>query len=256
MLKDLTIKPNSNIIIATESTISPSLTSKSVKSARQSTKSTATLGATFIIDTLKQTCLNRNLPQAIRQSTWFAPGSSTHGNGYGQKVVEGEEEISLAVVDERGEIALVKTISGVKKVIGGAGGGGGEIKKNLASRLPSASTGQSRLFDQIFGAAIPSPSTVIPKTPTAKSSNVLVTGNLEVLDAPSHTLPPARLLWKSMLGSFAVSSSVGIEVEKEVEKRDTVMGNGDKEVKDGEMKAVVVEGNSLLEEILRTKLSI
>lgn len=247
-MKDLTIKPNSDIVIATESTPSSALSHiRPTKALKRSTKSSAVLGATFIIDTLKQTCLNRNLPQPIRQSTWFAPGShaaTKRGQG-----VEGEEEISLAVVDEQGEIALVKNVPGGKM------DKRGEIKKNLASRLPSASTGQSRLFDQIFGVASTSTSSSAPPKALEKSSNVLKAGNLEVLDAPSHTLPPARLLWKSMLGSFAISS--GEKEVKEVErKEDTVMVNGEVEKGRGEARAVVVENNSLLEEILRQKLSI
>lgn len=157
----------------------------------------------------------------------------------------------MAVVDEQGEIALVKNIPSGK--VDTRVGAAGEIKKNLATRLPNASAGQSRLFDQIFGAAFTTTSAT-PKAPIAPRSNVLASGNLEVLDAPSHTLPPARLLWKSMLGSFAVSAPVG-RVEPE-EKVDTVMVNGDsKKVEEG-ARAVVVESNPLLEEILRKKLSI
>lgn len=93
-----------------------------------------------------------------------------------------------------------------------------------ASRLPSASAGQSRLFDDIFGTAAARPT--LPSLPTASSIALNPsTSALAALEMPSHTLPPARLLWRSLFSGFASAPPKTADVEEDVpvEEEDVVM---------------------------------
>ncbi|KAM0746354.1 WD40 repeat-like protein [Meredithblackwellia eburnea MCA 4105] len=163
----------------------------------------ATTSTTYEIDALTSSSITGVLPFPVRQSLPLASSSK-------------DKESSFAVVDNKGEILLV-----------------GDVARKLQSseatvrptRLPSASTGQSRLFDDLFGTtpvAVPVPggahqlslSTSASKPSTAGSSALLPPA-LAALDAPAHTLPGARLLWRSMLGDFAVVRNGAAPVEEE-----------------------------------------
>jgi hypothetical protein len=114
----------------------------------------------------------------------------------------------LAVVDDHGAVSLVGAAASVGSAI-------------APSRLPTASgrrtAGQSRLFDEIFGsddsirkkaqkaAASRKQITTAPSAAIAdrKGKQTAVATDLGVLiDTPAHTLPPARMLWREMLGAF------------------------------------------------------
>lgn len=178
VVSDVTTKPKSNTFVATEIVAS---------SSRKHPLADVSNSA-FVINTATPSCRPRVLPFPIRQSAWI---DSRHALK--------TDEVSLAVVDERGDVLLV----------------GEALSKTVAhpvsaSRLPTSSAGQSRLFDDIFGAAQPS----VVKAVVAPTAFSRKTSSLAVLDAPSHTLPPARLLWRSMLGDFAVEKPRAQTVEQ------------------------------------------
>ncbi|KAK4698610.1 hypothetical protein P7C70_g7659, partial [Phenoliferia sp. Uapishka_3] len=171
-----------------------------------------------------------HLPFPIRQSLWLPtllPLSPT--------------DISLAVIDERGEVVLV-----------GEAVADAFSKPVKASRLPTASSGQSRLFDEIFGGES-AVANVAPVPAKKERSTPSVPKSLEVLDAPSHTLPAPRMLWKSMLGAFAVT---GKQVTKDNEAEVDGMEVDEKEVSEKSRPQLVFSPVESLADIFQARMSL
>ncbi|GAA5880376.1 hypothetical protein JCM3774_006741 [Rhodotorula dairenensis] len=142
----------------------------------------------------------RPLPHPVRQALWLP------------SLVAGEEDVSIAVTaaDGTGSVALVGSAAR-SSVAAGAG---------AASRLPMATEGTTRLFDEIFGEAdlaAASSSTTARKTSASSSRAADRTSQAKsksgggILDstdgegAPAHTLPPVRMLWREVFrDAFAV----------------------------------------------------
>ncbi|KAI5478145.1 hypothetical protein MNV49_005409 [Pseudohyphozyma bogoriensis] len=187
--------------------------------------------STFLVDPSASTVSHRQLPFSIRQSLFLdtlLPGMS--------------DDVSLAVVDDKGEVVLVG--EALKSSFGAP---------TAPSALPSASTGQSRLFDEIFGSAEAAAKPIVVEATPADVVTSLGK-SLAVLDAPAHTLPPARLLWRNMLGSFASKRKGGEKVEVE-------RGEGDEAMEgvEGEVVAepeVVYSPVDSLAEVFKTRFSI
>ncbi|GAA6014453.1 hypothetical protein JCM11491_007059 [Sporobolomyces phaffii] len=115
----------------------------------------------------------RTVPFAISQSVSLPSTSPS-------------SEPSLAVVDSRSRVILVGPLAKSSGSI-------------APSRLPQANEGQSRLFDEIFGSQdVVGSTSATPKTLKGKDK-VKVDGGLQILDTPAHSLPPVKLLWRSML---------------------------------------------------------
>ncbi|GAA5904549.1 Nan1p [Sporobolomyces salmoneus] len=115
----------------------------------------------------------RTVPFAISQSVSL-PSTST------------SSDPSLAVVDSQSRVLLVGPLAKSSGSI-------------APSRLPQANEGQQRLFDEIFGSddiAAPFKSTAINSKGKEK---IKLDGGLEILETPAHSLPPVKLLWRSML---------------------------------------------------------
>lgn len=170
-IKNIATRPQSSSFIATE---------RALPSSSSSTSSA------FVIDLSPTvpTTTAHHLPFPIRQSLWLPtllPLSAT--------------DISLAVIDEHGEVVLV-----------GEAVANAFAQPTKASRLPSASTGQSRLFDEIFGGGS-APAAVAPVAAKKERATPSVPKSLGALDAPAHTLPAPRMLWRTMLGAFAVGGA-------------------------------------------------
>ncbi|KAL8290144.1 hypothetical protein RQP46_003083 [Phenoliferia psychrophenolica] len=179
-IQNIATRPQSSSFIATER-------------ALPSSSHTVPSSSAFVIDLAPTvpTTTAHHLPFPIRQATWLptlVPLSPT--------------DISLAVINARGEVVLV-----------GDAVANAFAVPTKASRLPSASTGQSRLFDEIFGAAEKTPATSSAAEKAPKRERAMPK-SLAALDAPSHTLPAPRLLWKTMLGAFAVGGNKSDEKEK------------------------------------------
>lgn len=188
-VKDIAVKPASSIFVATESLPSHDRLPDAYSNA-------------FVVDTSVPTCRPRTLPFAVRQTSWV---DST--------LAVKRDEVSLAVVNDQGEVILVG--EAVASAMGGVA---------PASRLPSASVGQSRLFDDIFGTAAARPT--LPSLPAASIiAPKASTSALAALEMPSHTLPPARLLWRSLFSGFALAPPKTVDVEEQVpaEEEDVVM---------------------------------
>ncbi|GAA5892426.1 hypothetical protein JCM5296_003595 [Sporobolomyces johnsonii] len=143
----------------------------------------------YVVDPSSSSSHIRALPFPIRQSIALpSPLSSS------------SEDISLAAVDSQGRVALLGAAAGSSSSGTGAGGIG-------ASRLPTASAGESRLFDEIFGAAAAAEGTHEGLVGTGAGGRgkdkdkgkLALLGGLELLDTPAHALPPVRLLWREML---------------------------------------------------------
>ncbi|GAA5957100.1 hypothetical protein JCM21900_000793 [Sporobolomyces salmonicolor] len=120
----------------------------------------------------------RALPFPIRQSITLPSALSSSS-----------DDLSLAAVDSHGRVALLGAAAGSSSSGSDAGGVG-------ASRLPTASVGESRLFDEIFGARTKD---ALVTKPEGTDKGKLTLGGLELLDTPAHSLPPVRLLWREML---------------------------------------------------------
>lgn len=119
---------------------------------------------------------SRTLPFLVQQSIWLKSSTSSSPS-----------EVAMAMITTAGEVVLVgETI--VKST----------INYVPPTPLPAIKEGQSRLFDAIFGDDPPVVQSLLPSTnPTTAESSVI-----QILNAPAHALPPAKLLWRSLLNSF------------------------------------------------------
>ena len=144
----------------------------------------------------------RPLPHPVRQALWLP------------SLVAGEDDVSLAVTasDSAGSVALVGSAAR-SSVAAGAG---------AASRLPLATEGTTRLFDEIFGDPS-SDSTTARKGPSSsalatgtsdqtvqakRKSGGGILGSTDGEGAPAHMLPPVRMLWREVFrDAFAHSST-------------------------------------------------
>ncbi|GAA5991924.1 hypothetical protein JCM10908_002273 [Rhodotorula pacifica] len=139
----------------------------------------------------------RPLPHPVRQALWLPSLLSTSDND--------EEDVSLAVTatDATGSVALVGKAAR-SSVAAGAG---------AAARLPIATEGTTRLFDEIFGDAdlassrktTSSSSTSTSRPSKAGAAGGGILGSTDGEGAPAHTLPPVRMLWREVFrDAFAV----------------------------------------------------
>lgn len=231
-VKDLAVKPSSSVFIATESFSS--------SSSRDPSK--ATPSNSFIIDTSASpmTCEVHTLPFGIQQTTWFSTN----------RLFAISEDITMAVVNDKQEVILVG--EGVVQSMNSSSA------SEQASKLPSSTAGQSRLFDEIFGAK---ETAVVKKVEEVQISefNPKSSKALAVLDVPAHTLPPARLLWRSMLSGFSIEKKVkkdGIANGKMLE----AIEGGDVEMVDEEKapssKVAFTNSPDSLVEIFKARLSL
>ena len=193
-------KPKSSLFVATE---------KSAKG--KETEASGAEAHAFLVDSSKPTCETRPLPFPVRQALWLE-------GGVGDKA----DSVSLAVVDENGGVSLLGQAARV---------GGGVA----ASRLPNAATGQSKLFDELFGAEEADRKSAVKQArKVAAAPRASTSVSLEVLDTPAHSLPPVRLLWRTMLGDFAVpqakeeTASKGKGGKAPRADEDVEMGDGEK----------------------------
>lgn len=171
-LQSLTPQPHSSVIVATE------------KSMRRATHSSSHL----VIDAHSRALVPQQLPFAIRQSLWLASPHAT-----------ARDNVSLVVVNGAGEVLLVGE---------GLGSAGEQAQGVVTARLPQTSTGQSRLFDDMFGTAATASKPRASGSKAARVGKTFTNTSLAVLDAPAHTLPPAHMLWRTMLGSFQITQAV------------------------------------------------
>jgi len=118
---------------------------------------------------------------------------------------------SLAVVDNQSRVILVGPLAKSSGSI-------------APSRLPQANEGQKRLFDEIFGTEDAVAAALGKGTKTFKGKEkVKLDGGLEILETPAHSLPPVKLLWRSMLLAAPPPSAkpeedlgvVGMEIEED-----------------------------------------
>lgn len=122
---------------------------------------------------------------------------------------------SLAVVDDQSRVILVGPLAKSSGSI-------------APSRLPQANEGQKRLFDEIFGTEDPLASALGKGTKTFKGKEkIKLDGGLEILETPAHSLPPVKLLWRSMLLAAPPPSAtaeenlgvVGMEIEEDAAEK-------------------------------------
>ncbi|GAA5944106.1 Nan1p [Sporobolomyces koalae] len=149
---------------------------------------------------------SHSLPFSISQAVSI-PSAST------------SESPSLAVIDEQSRIVLVGPLAKSSGSI-------------APSRLPQAVQGHNRMFDEIFGEQ--DTTATITSNSATKSlkgkEKVKLEGGLEILDTPAHSLPPVKMLWRSMLLAAPpapepiedTNAVVGMEIEGGEE-----MGAGD-----------------------------
>ncbi|GAA5841128.1 hypothetical protein JCM11251_008024 [Rhodosporidiobolus azoricus] len=172
-------KPGSSLVVAAEDS--------------SSTSDSATL---YLLDPSTSSAVagssklrTRPLPFAIRQAIWLPSAAAA-------EEVE-DERLSFAVADATGSTAL----------LGAAASLGGHV---APSRLPTAATSTgsaTRLFDDIFGPAGSVSQSKPASARSGKGKAVAVDGagqsmpDLEnlLLDTPSHSLPPVRMLWRELL---------------------------------------------------------
>lgn len=147
------------------------------------TSSSSRSSTALVIDTSKQSVEAVSVPFGIRQSVFLPASASTSTSS-------SPSEISLVVLNDMGNILMVGSSLSLTP------------DSAPAVRLDTAKGG-SRLFDEIFGSeSAPSRKIKVVKEVEGKGK-----GREGVLDMPAHTLPPARLLWKSMYAAFSTSSS-------------------------------------------------
>lgn len=217
----ITPKPNSSSFVALEKPRRRDRSSSAAPSS--STAFIVAAPSTFASTSAQASCSSRQLPFPVRQSLWLPSSTSTLASASTDPAEDSSsaDAISLAVVDDRGAVSLVGAAATVGAAI-------------APSRLPTASgrrsAGQSRLFDEIFGSeasdvkrsktassatalrnkrsstAAATPPQVLSSSSSSdrrgKGTN-LSDESLEMLiETPAHTLPPARLLWREMLGAF------------------------------------------------------
>ncbi|KAK4046297.1 NET1-associated nuclear protein 1 [Microbotryomycetes sp. JL201] len=173
---------------------------------RKSGKSALRQSTAFVIDpsatSKTQAPPTYELPLQVRQAIWFDPLASGSGAGAGSLPSPSKDDsVSLAVVDDAGNISLVgSSVASVGRAV-------------APSRLPTAKkAGQSRLFDEIFGADEPNR----PVKPVALDKKNYSVGQTRdgskvsgssVLDMPAHSLPPPRMLWRKLFSEYQVTSS-------------------------------------------------
>ncbi|GAA5871425.1 hypothetical protein JCM8547_002662 [Rhodosporidiobolus lusitaniae] len=154
--------------------------------------------------------VTRPLPFLVRQALWL-PSATASAE---------VDLLSLAVTDATGSVALV----------GSAASAGGFV---APSRLPTAGSGAGatvRLFDEIFGSGeVRGASTKKGKGKAPARVEREVQGismpkldNL-LLDTPSHSLPPVRMLWRELLvvpRDSSVRTEGAVEDTKRSEQED------------------------------------
>ncbi|KAK4057770.1 NET1-associated nuclear protein 1 [Microbotryomycetes sp. JL221] len=181
----LTPKPKSNHVVAIEKR----------KTTRWSTTAAAPLASSaFVLDTsatAQSAGVAREVPFQVRQAIWVDPPVAS------ESPFDDDDAVSLATVNESGDVCL----------IGAAASVGGGI---APSRLPTGKkTGQSRLFDDIFGES----ETRLRRKSTAPaiiaSLDRFKEGGSQVLDMPAHSLPPPRALWRTLLGEYKIGADHG-----------------------------------------------
>lgn len=133
----------------------------------------------------------RALPFAARQALLLPSATSS-------SPATSLDSLSLAVSDPSGSVSLV----------GAAASTGGNI---APSRLPTASQGTTRLFDEIFGADDLAATAAAAKGKGKSRAVELLTSSAAgataldgtvgsvLLETPAHTLPPVRLLWRELM---------------------------------------------------------
>lgn len=185
-----------------------------------------------MVDPVNSSLIHRTLPFPVRQTIFLDPILATSDES---------GTVTLAVVDDKGDVILV----------------GGEttarFEKQIApTRLNDELTTQTRLFEEIFGkvAEVESASKVVIQVGEKKRT---LGSGLEALDAPAHTLPPPRLLWRSMLGNFAsVTTSKTVEKGRpEAEEEATKM-----DVDSSEPVAEVYSSVSKLMDVFKARFSL
>ncbi|GJN89438.1 hypothetical protein Rhopal_002424-T1 [Rhodotorula paludigena] len=134
----------------------------------------------------------RALPFAARQALLLPSATSS-------TPATSLDSLSLAVSDPSGSVSLV----------GAAASTGGNI---APSRLPTASQGTTRLFDEIFGADDLAATSAAAKGKGKSRAVELLASSAAgataldgsvgsvLLETPAHTLPPVRLLWRELIG--------------------------------------------------------
>lgn len=140
----------------------------------------------------------RPLPHPVRQALWLP------------SLVAGDDDVSLAVTsaDATNSVALV----------GNAARSSSAAGAGVASRLPIATEGTTRLFDEIFGETDLSASkrearaaaSEARPTPAGDKKQVRggILGTADGEGTPAHTLPPIRMLWREVFhDAFAVRRS-------------------------------------------------
>ncbi|GAA5841430.1 hypothetical protein JCM3766R1_004082 [Sporobolomyces carnicolor] len=149
----------------------------------------------------------RTVPFAITQSVSLPSTSAS-------------ADPSLAVVDSQSRVILVGPLAKSSGTI-------------APSRLPQANEGQNRLFDEIFGSEdIAAADQASGKSYKGKHK-VKLDGGLEILDTPAHSLPPVKLLWRSMLlaapppvSQTAEDEGNVVAMEVEVDEADNAQDEG------------------------------
>ncbi|GAA5962206.1 hypothetical protein JCM3765_003897 [Sporobolomyces pararoseus] len=158
------------------SSVVPSASSSTLLAAEASTSAAQTTLSALPLEapaSSPSSSSTRTVPFAISQSVAL-PTTST------------STDPSLAVVDSQNRVILVGPLAKSSGSI-------------APSRLPQANEGQKRLFDEIFGSddASAAPKAAI-KSYKGKDK-VKIDAGLSILDTPAHSLPPVKLLWRSML---------------------------------------------------------
>lgn len=236
-------KPNSSTLIATEKVVKPSAAASSSADVDPSASSTAFVIHAPVASTSSTTstpslakCTPRQLPFAVAQSLWLSSSTAASST---------KDDLSLAVVSaSTGEVSLLGSAARVGSAV-------------LPTRLPSAvGKGQSRLFDEIFGSE--SDATKVRKAEVqssdSKGKSKLGEG-LEVLEMPAHSLPPVRLLWRSMLGGFKVAPMEEVEKDKS-EKMDVEEEGATVETKEASEVSFAPSEQDKLADIFRQRLVI
>lgn len=152
----------------------------------------------------------RPLPHPVRQALWL-PSSVARMDAGG----DDDRDVSLAVTaaDRAASVALVGRAARSSSAAG----------SGAAARLPIATTGTTRLFDEIFGeddlAARTRPQ-ASEAAPVGKEEGVSarpsggILGTADGEGTPAHTLPPVRMLWRQVFrDAFAPKQPAAVEEE-------------------------------------------
>ncbi|KAM0789065.1 hypothetical protein ACM66B_003128 [Microbotryomycetes sp. NB124-2] len=202
-------RPHSNHVVA-------------IERRRNNNNNGSPTSTAFVIDpsaNSKKPASTYDMPLQPRQAIWFDPSplssSSSNSNSNNNNASPFDDDrfaVSLAVVNDSGNVSLVGS-SAVSSV-------GGAV---APSRLPmTKKSGQSRLFDEIFGVDDDEKKKaqderrrktnslgggVVSLTTTGVAKGASGTG---VLDMPAHSLPPPRMLWRTLFSEYQVSSSSNV----------------------------------------------